>query len=284
MSLFPTKFVADVGILQMASADTLDASLTVNGTVVLNEKYSPANGQITIRGLRNVLEAAVYGELGGTQDHAAAIVELTVGTQSFTPPGGYLYASRLRNPRDPNGQNTIMAAGDLVAVSGPNGFITPATYTYISGSTVLVQALSSGTDGQALANGLKLWVDHTACPEKAVAVRFLNRYDVPQTMMTVEPLQIKPGFQDRTSMMYGSHVRYNVEQNDEYILRSGLIHSEEEYASWSDLATSRKAEVLMHGQWLPILITKTNYTQVMRSMGRNRVEISFKMADPRQGL
>ena len=177
-----------------------------------------------------------------------------------------------------------MAAGDLVAVSGPNGFITPAAYTYISGSTVLVQTLGSGNNGQALANGLKLWVDHTACPEKAVAVRFLNRYDVPQTMMTVEPLQIKPGFQDRTSMMYGSHVRYSVEQNDEYILRSGQIHSDEEYASWSDLATSRKAEVLMHGQWLPILITKTNYTQVMRSMGRNRVEISFKMADPRQGL
>ena len=284
MSLFPTKFVADVGILQMASNDTVNASLTVNGTVVLSEKYSPANGQITIRGLRNVLEAAIYGELGSAQNHAAAIVQLTVGSQSFTHPGGYLFASRLKNPRDPNGSNSIMAAGDLVAVSGPNGFITPATYTYISGTTVLVQALSSGTDGQTLVNGLKLWIDHTACPEKAVAVRFLNRYDVPQTMMTVEPLQIKPGFQDKTSMMYGNHVRYSVEQNDEYILKSGQIHSEAEYASWSDLVTSRKAEVLMNGQWLPILITKANYTQIKRSMGMNRVEISFKMADPRQGL
>ena len=284
MSLFPTKFVADVGILQIASSNTVNASLTVNGTVVLSEKYSPANGQITIRGLRNVLEAAIYGELGSAQNHAAAIVQLTVGSQSFTPPGGYLFASRLKNSRDPNGNNSIMAAGDLVAVSGPNGFITPATYTYISGTTVLVQALSSGTDGQTLANGLKLWIDHTACPEKAVAVRFLNRYDVPQTMMTVEPLQIKPGFQDKTSMMYGNHVRYSVEQNDEYILKSGQIHSEAEYASWSDLITSRKAEVLMNGQWLPILITKANYTQVKRSMGMNRVEISFKMADPRQGL
>lgn len=284
MSLFPTKFVADVGILQIASNDTVNASLTVNGTVVLSEKYSPANGQITIRGLRNVLEAAIYGELGSAQNHAAAIVQLTVGSQSFTPPGGYLFASRLKNPRDPNGSNSIMAAGDIVAVSGPNGFITPATYTYISGTTVLVQALSSGTDGQTLANGLKLWIDHTACPEKAVAVRFLNRYDVPQTMMTVEPLQVKPGFQDKTSMMYGNHVRYSVEQNDEYILKSGQIHSEAEYASWSDLITSRKAEVLMNGQWLPILITKANYTQIKRSMGMNRVEISFKMADPRQGL
>lgn len=284
MSLFPTKFVADVGIMEISSNDTVDAKLKVNGTVVLSEKYSPANGKITIRGLRNVLEAAIYGELGTTQDHAAAIVQLTVGSQSFTPPGGYLFASRLKNPRDPNGSNSIMAAGDLVAVSGPAGFITPVTYTYISGTIVLVRTLSSGTNGQTLANGLKLWIDYTACPEKAVAVRFLNRYDVPQTMMTVEPLQIKPGFQDKTSIMYGNHVRYSVEQNDEYILKSGQIHSEAEYASWSDLVTSRKAEVLMNGQWLPILITKVNYTQVKRSMGMNRVEISFKMADPRQGL
>lgn len=284
MSLFPTKFVADVGILQIASSDTLDASLTVNGTVVLNERYSPANGIITVRGLRNVLEAAVYGELGSTQDHAAAIVVLTVGELSFTPPGGYLFASRLRNPRDPNGQNTIMAAGDLVAVSGPNGFITPPTYTYISGTTVQVQALGSGTDGQMLVDGLKLWIDHTACPEKAVAVRFLNRYDVPQTMMTTEPLQIKPGFQDQTALMNGHKVRFSVSQNDEYTLRSGVIHSEEEYASWSDLVTSRKAEILMSEQWLPIVITKSNYTMARRSMGRNRVEITFNMADPRQGL
>ena len=242
MSLFPTKFVADVGILQMASNDTVNASLTVNGTVVLSEKYSPANGQITIRGLRNVLEAAIYGELGSAQNHAAAIVQLTVGSQSFTPPGGYLFASRLKNPRDPNGSNSIMAAGDLVAVSGPNGFITPATYTYISGTTVLVQALSSGTDGQTLVNGLKLWIDHTACPEKA---------------------------------------------EEEFSFRLSELKrflTEAEYASWSDLITSRKAEVLMNGQWLPILITKANYTQVKRSMGMNRVEISFKMADPRQGL
>lgn len=291
MSLFPTKFVADVGILEIYASETKTLTLEVNGTTVLSETYSPANGKITIRGLRNVLEAAIYGELGvAEQNHAHATVELkegkTVKTVIAAPdtPNHYLYASRLKNPRDPNGSNSIMAAGDIVAVSGPNGFITPATYTYISGTTVLVQALSSGTDGQTLANGLKLWIDHTACPEKAVAVRFLNRYDVPQTMMTVEPLQIKPGFQDKTSMMYGNHVRYSVEQNDEYILKSGQIHSEAEYASWSDLITSRKAEVLMNGQWLPILITKANYTQIKRSMGMNRVEISFKMADPRQGL
>ena len=290
MSLFPTKFVADVGILEIYASETKTLTLEVNGTAVLSETYSPANGKITIRGLRNVLEAAIYGELGvAEQNHAHATVELkegkTVKTVIAAPdtPNHYLYASRLKNPRDPNGNNTVMAAGDLVAVSGPNGFITSALYTVIYGTTVITQNINGG-DNRSIGDGIKLWIDHAACPEKAVAVRFLNRYDVPQTMMTVEPLQVKPGFQDKTSMMYGNHVRYSVEQNDEYILKSGQIHSEAEYASWSDLVTSRKAEVLMNGQWLPILITKANYTQIKRSMGMNRVEISFKMADPRQGL
>ena len=268
MSLFPTKFVADVDTLQVYSDNTLEAKLKVNGTVVLSETYSPANGQIIVRGLRSVLEAAIYGELGGSQDHASAIVELTIGNNTFTPPGGYLFASRLRNPRDPNGANTILAAGDLVAVLSGGSFITPAQYCSISGSTVQVNAVNSGASRISLGNGVNLWVEH----------------DVPQTMMTPLPLDIKPGFSDQASMMYGRQVRYSVDQNDEYILRSGEVHSQEEYASWSDLATSRKAEVLMNGQWVPIIVTKTNYTQIRRSMGRNRVEISFKMADPRQGL
>ena len=287
MSLFPTKFVADVDTLEISSSTTKTLTLEVGGDTVLTETYSPANGKIHVRGLRNVLEAAIYGELGtGAQDHAYAIVEVKEGNTVIAAPdnaGHYLYASRLRNPRDPNGQKSVMAAGDLVAVCGPQGLLTPALYTSISNGVVMVTQ-HSGTTEATIGDNIRLWIDHTGCPEKAVAVRFLNRYDVPQTMMTVEPLQTKPGFQDQTSLMYGRRVRYSVDQNDEYTLRSGQIHSEEEYASWSDLATSRKAEVLMYGQWLPITVTKTNYTQVRRSMGRNRVEITFKMADPRQGL
>jgi hypothetical protein len=282
--IFPTKFVADVGTLELSASDTQQVTLTVGGVTVLSETYSPANGTIIIRGLRSVLEAAIYGNLDGAQSHASAAVQLKVGTTTYIPPGGNLFASRLRNPRDPSGNNTILAAGDLVAVASASGFITPAKYCRINNTDIRVETVSSGTDKVSLGNGITLWIERTACPEKAVAVRFLNRYDVPQTMMTPEPLQVKPGFQDQTSLMYGNRVRYAVEQNDEYTLHSGKIHSESEYASWSDLVTSRKAEVLMNGQWLPILITKANYTQVRRSIGMNRVEISFKMADPRQGL
>lgn len=285
MSLFPTKFVADVGLATVYSDSTLDAVLRVNGTTVLHETYSPADGVITIGGLRSVLEAAIYGELGTeAQNHAAALVTLTVGTQTFTPPGGTLYASRLRNPRDPSGSHTLMAAGDLVAVAHGGQLITPATYARIAGGAVMVQSVTKGSGTVSIGDGLTLHIVETACPEKAVAIRFLNRYDVPQTMMTPEPIEIKPAFEEQTALLYGQRVRYGVTQNDEYTLRSGEIHSELEYASWNDLVTSRRAEVLRYGQWLPILMTKSDYTQVNRSMGRNRIKIGFRMADPHQGL
>ena len=285
--LFPTKFVADVGTVSFSSGRTVNVTLTVGSATVLNEMYSPADGQITIRGLRNVLEAAIYGELKtGAQNKACANVTLSISPSAYSGESRTLYASRLRNPRDPSGTKTILAAGDLVAVAGPNGLIAPLLYTEIdrNGAVVTNAMQPTPANGESLGGEVRIWVEHTACPERAVAVRFLNRYDVPQTMMTPIPLDVKPGFQDQTSLMYGSRVRYTVEQNDEYILRSGQIHSELEYASWSDLVTSRKAEVYLHGQWLPILVSKANYTQVLRSAGLNRVEISFKMADPRQGM
>lgn len=284
MSLFPTKFVADVDTLTIASADTLEAVLKVDGTVVLREQYSPALGEITVRGLRNVLEAAIYGNLGGEQDRAAALVELTVGRTVITPPGGYLFASRLRNPRDPEGLKTVMAAGDLVAVAAGGRLVTPAVYTRISGTAVMVEQVAAGSGATAIGDGLTLWVEQAACAEQAVCVRFLNRYDVPQTMMTPVPLEIKPGFEDQTALMGGRRMRFSVTQNDEYTLRSGVIHSELEYASWNDLVTSRRAEVLTGGQWLPVIVTKANYTQTRRSAGRNRVEITFRMSDQKQGL
>ena len=62
------------------------------------------------------------------------------------------------------------------------------------------------------------------------------------------------------------------------------IHRREEYRSWADLSTSRKTEVLMDGQWLPVIVKKSNFQMVQRSMGLNPVEITFQMADPKQGL
>jgi len=284
MSLFPTKFVCDVDTLEVYSDDTLAAAMTVNSARILAETYSPADGKITVRGLRSVLEAALYGELGvDTQGNGSADVVFTIGSQSEQRT---LFAARLKNPRDPDGAKTLLAAGDLVAVvdSKTGALITPVNVTRIMGSTVVTDTLTTVTDGSTLGDDIRIWVDRTSCADNAVAVRFLNRYDMPQTMMTVRPLDIKPGFTDETERMYGKSMRFAVEQNDEYTLRSGRIHSRQEYASWYDLITSRQAELLMNGRWLPILVTKSNFTIVSRSMGLQPVEIGFRMADPKQGL
>jgi hypothetical protein len=279
--LFPTKFVCDVGTAVVQSQDTLAATLTVGGTTILSETYSPANGQIVVRGLRSVLEAAIYGDLESVS-HASAAVVFTIGSNTASKT---LYAARLKNPRDPQGTKTTLVAGDIVAVLDMEqfDFLTgKAVYTTTSGIQELAGDVTE--DGQSIGDGLHIWVDRTTCPERCVAVRFLNRYDVPQTMMTTQPLDVKPAFQDQTQLYLGNRVRYSVEQQDEYTLRSGVIHSQSEYASWADLVTSRKAEVYYEGQWLPIIVTKSNFTVIRRSMGRPHVEISFRMADPKQGL
>lgn len=289
MSLFPTKFVADVGILELSGqTDTLQATLNVAGVTVLNEKYSPANGAIIVRGLRQILEAAIYGEIAeGQQTHAAADVVLAIGSHVYSK---RLFSSRLRNPDDPEGLKTIMAAGDIVAVASHDGFLTSPLYTSISGNNVITTALSlstvspTGQTNTLIGDDIHIWIDFSECPEQCVAIRFLNRYDVPQTMMTTRPLDIKPGFNDQTAMMYGQRIRYTIEQTDEYTLHSGPIHSMKEYASWYDLITSRKAELLVNNQWLPIIVKKSNFQIARRSMGMKPVEITFQMADPRQGL
>jgi len=280
MSLFPTKFVCDVGTAEISTNDTLEVTLTVGGTVVLRETYSPVNGQIVIRGLRSVLEAAIYGDLNDVS-HASAAVTLTAGNNTVAT--RTLYASRLKNPRDPGGTKTVLLAGDIVAVSDGSDFVCgDMVYTTTNG----IQPLSAEevTDGQVLETGTRVWVDRTTCPERCVAVRFLNRYDVPQTMMTARPLDVKPAFEDKTAYYGGQRVRYSVEQKDEYTLRSGAIHSQQEYASWADLVTSRKAEVWYEGHWIPIIVTKSNFTVVRRSAGRPCVEITFQMADPKQAI
>ena len=276
--LFPTKFVCDVGTAVVQSQDTLAATLTVGGTTILSETYSPATGQIVVRGLRSVLEAAIYGDLESVS-HASAAVVFTIGSNTASKT---LYAARLKNPRDPQGTKTTLVAGDIVAVVKSDGtFLVAPTYTTTSG----IQTVSTVPDnGSTIGDGLKLWVERTTCPDRGVCVRFLNRYDVPQTMMTPLPLDIKPAFQDQTQLYLGQRVRYSVESQTEYILRSGRIHRFEEYASWDDLITSRKAEVWYEGQWIPIIVTKSNFTAQRRSAGMPCVEITFRMADPRQGF
>lgn len=281
MSLFPTKFVADVGTVTFGSSETVEGQLTVGGTVILKETYSPANGNITIRGLRTVLEAAIYGDLMDVS-HAKAAVSFTAGSYSESKT---LYASRLRDP-NANDSRTILVAGDLVGVVDEKHELDFMTGAVIYTSTAGLNYISADqvSDGEVIGDNIRIWIDRTTCPERAACVRFLNRYDVPQTMMTTRPIDVKPGFQDQTSLMYGQRVRYSVEQQDEYTIRSGRIHSMEEYASWADLVTARKAEVWWKGRWIPIIVTKSNFTAVRRSMGMPPVEISFRPADPRQAM
>ena len=115
--------------------------------------------------------------------------------------------------------------------------------------------------------------------DEFVTVRFLNRYDMPESL-TAAYMTEKPSVTDDTAQMFGNKARFSVKSATEYTLHSGRLYSDWQYDTWQDLLTSRKAQLLWHGQWIDIVVTKGNYTRNRREMYRTQVEVSFQTANP----
>lgn len=115
--------------------------------------------------------------------------------------------------------------------------------------------------------------------DEFVTVRFLNRYDMPESL-TAAYMTEKPSVTDDTAQMFGNKTRFSVKSATEYTLHSGRLYSDWQYDTWQDLLTSRKAQLLWHGQWIDIVVTKGNYTRNRREMYRTQVEVSFQTANP----
>jgi hypothetical protein len=135
-------------------------------------------------------------------------------------------------------------------------------------------------DGTALNIGseLLLKILPAVCADN-VCVRFLNRYDVPETVVA-SYMTDKPQAQDDTAMMFGCRTRFDVKSTSEYTLYSGQLHHEDEVDTWQDLLTARKAQVLLYGQWNDVVITKSNLSRDRRNFHGSKIEISFQTANP----
>jgi hypothetical protein len=115
--------------------------------------------------------------------------------------------------------------------------------------------------------------------QDAIDVRFLNRYDVMESLMAAYITE-KPTTQDNVSLMGGRRTRFSVKSNTDYTLFSGRLNCQEEFDTWQDLLTSRKAQIYWKDQWVDIIITKGNYTRQRRQFYGSQVEISFQTANP----
>lgn len=304
----PTKFVGDMQDLILSSADTVEFQLKQGGTLVLKETYNPANGSIRIGGLDKVIDTCLYGELKetGGQDHLNATFDFLVdGTSVLTKP---LFASHQRNTFDAAGAKMILTHG-MVDVARPGvphpltflGYATAKLYNKAgeeinSKSVGLATPYTENCDPEQLfptnyyqgayilftsgGDTLKTFIDQRDYPD-ATSFLFLNMYDAPEVLSTKVALQVKPQSTDDIGTSYGEDRKYHIEQNDEYTADSGALYTRAEYAQWRDLVMSRKVQVLWDGRWLPIIVTKTNYSHTMRKGSFGGVGFSFRMARQR---
>ena len=298
---FVTKFVAQATDILLSDVSTSRTLQLLKGSqLILKETYNyDTEGNIRVSGLADVLTQALYGELKvGAQTNAQASV--TVKMTGETDITSTLYAQRLLNPRDPQGQKMVLAAAcNGVCHPGTQKLVTVIGQVTVglvgTNRTVVIGNVGQVTtvdcdpavlfpqyygDGMALNIGseLLLKILPAVCADN-VCVRFLNRYDVPETVVA-SYMTDKPQAQDDTAMMLGRRTRFDVKSTSEYTLYSGQLHHEDEVDTWQDLLIARKAQVLLRGQWNDVVITKSNISRDRRNFHGSKIEISFQTANP----
>ena len=306
-NVFPTKFAADVkDVLITGASESRSVQLMKGGQLILSETYHYDNdGNIRIGGLAEVISLSLYGELKmDDQPHAKDTFTLNIYNEE--PIQHTLYSMRLQNPHDPDGTKNLMAvAEETVCYPGRPHLITAYGQqiikllswngTELDSITLNQRGLTSvytyDLDPKKIFPGtyhngawLKIGSEQRArilpqASDEFVTVRFLNRYDMPESL-TAAYMTEKPSVTDDTAQMFGNKTRFSVKSATEYTLHSGRLYSDWQYDTWQDLLTSRKAQLLWHGQWIDIVITKGNYTRKRRDMYRTQAEVSFQTANP----
>lgn len=312
----PTKFVGDMGDMILSSADSVEFQLLKGGTLILKENYSPANGQIRIGGLSAVIDTVLYGELKNSGAQANLSADFTFKVGDATLLTKKLYASHQINTLDRNGAKNILShARQDVCYPGfthPLSIIYTATAKLCAadGSTIATNTLYKGANVRTIncdpavlfpqnySNGAYIryetgaadggdvftsYIDHRRYADASL-IRFLNMYDAPESLLVKQPIEVKPQSKDDVGVSYGTRNRYSIEPTDEYTASSGLLASLSEYHVWRDFSMSRKAEILHEGEWLPILVTKSNFTRLTGGDNLGEAKISFQMATSRLAI
>lgn len=307
-----SKFAADCQDILITEAEQSQAFMLMKGgTIILQETYNyDTDGNIRIAGLAQILSQTLYGDLKtGEQAHARDTFGFYLGEDRLFGSDKTVYAMRLQNPNDPDGEKEILSvAHNGACVPGHPHLITvigPKSVRLMSGSTTL-GSVYIGDIGKVMTadcdpaqlfpsgyrNGDAIVIEDVSTPaaesvrrriqqpcDDMVTVRFLNRYDMPECV-TARYMTEKPTAQDDVSMMHGRRVRFSVKSSTEYTLASGKLDYPEQFDTWQDLLTSRKAQILWQGEWIDIIITKSNYTRHRRRFHSSQVEISFQTANP----
>lgn len=112
--------------------------------------------------------------------------------------------------------------------------------------------------------------------------RFKNVYDMPETLTATGDLKLVGNNESDTAAMYGVDRKFGLKVTDEYTVNSGPIMLQSDYKLWHNLLNAQEADILVNGEWFPIVITKQKYEREFRRSVLKAVEFSFRMANPEQ--
>ena len=304
-SPFRTKFSGDMTDLIISSEDSITFEMKVDGSRIIHEQYSPdGNMQIRVSGIADALLACIYGSIDSEQQaHAAATVELLVDDVQIS--SQTVYCSRMRNVTDMGGANTILTHGRKDSCM-PG---TPHVLTMISTCTVRLKDTNGSTLGSSTAgtsamvkavdcdpavlfpgqwrdghlmdfgNGQHItYIDRHNSP--GLTFRFLNMYDMPESVTALPSAAVKPGIKANDDMMYGITRRFDIQTADTYECRSPRLCSYDEALKWRDLMAARRAQVHFYGEWVDIVVERPNFqTGLLRTDVGGHAKFTFTLAD-----
>ena len=301
-----TLFACDFSDYVISSTASITFKMYCAGKLILSEQYAPDNeNTITVRGLAEIIKANLYGKLDiGGQPNLVKTFEVKIdGTTDFTyviTAGYYTVTGACaaadilsRGTRDtciPGQPHYLTFTGDAIATAYDSH---DAQLASISLNTGTVDCDPAALFASCFGNARKItyeiehgrtftsYVDHNKYADQLFTFRFLNAFDAPQCVTARNGVSLKPSITDTVSHYRGVDTKFDVQADDEFTASSGMLFVRNEYDIWHDLMTSRKAEVLHTGRWIPILVQKPSYTQELRQSSYGEIQFNFKMARQR---
>lgn len=304
----PTKFVGDmVDMIVSTDEEGIEFKLKQGDDVILEESYVPSAGTVRIGGLGKVIDGILYGQMlqEGGQDYMKGTFKMLFGSTVVLTKT--LYISHRRNMEDVAGSKKVLTHGGMDVCypgkSHPLTFIGTGTARLYNDVGSVIDSVSVGNadvvytqecqpeqlfpltydDGVKIvytvgSDTLTSHIDPSSYPD-GLLFRFLNIYDAPETLLAKKALSVKPAFTDEIGVINGEQQRFGIDGNDEFTAESGALAMREQYLQWHDLLMSRKVEVYFNNQWLPVIITKANYSEIFRKATLDGVSFNFKLAN-----
>ena len=105
---------------------------------------------------------------------------------------------------------------------------------------------------------------------------------MPETLTASGELKMTGNNESDAAAMYGVQRKFGVKVTDEYTVNSGSIMLQSDYKLWHNMLNAQEVEILVDGEWLPIVITKQKFERSFRRSVLKAVEFSFTMANSEQ--